>query len=101
MYGDEYSFACQHFISVIAHELGPREVFIISLRIRDGQAGCELSEKSKGGQNKGSSPPLSSPPSPLSLQPPPRRVRCAISKGVGAYSRGFNPLTPRQLAHWF
>jgi hypothetical protein len=41
----------------------------------------------------GSSPPLSSPPSPLSLQPP-DGSDVQSARGVGAYSRGVQPPDP-------
>jgi hypothetical protein len=55
------------------------------------RTGCELSEKSKGNQSEESSIPSPLFPSLSSVPSTPRRVRCAISKGVGAHSRGFNP----------
>jgi hypothetical protein len=51
----------------------------------------------------GSSPPLSSPPLPLPLLcrfNPPTGQMCNQQGGLAPIAGGFNPLTPRQLAHW-
>jgi hypothetical protein len=58
--------------------------------------GCELSEKSKMGQNKGSSPPLSSLSSPLSLQPPPPPDESDVqsARGLAPIAGGSTPQPP-------
>jgi hypothetical protein len=100
-----YNLSIRHSLSLLIIRLGDEDILhfhrlhwlfpvsVIHLKIVADRQGAS-SETSKGGQNKGSSPLF---PSLSSVPSSPDGSDVQSARGVGAYSRGFNPPATRTL----